>query len=127
MKKKPVYNTIPTKLTEVQFNEFILPHLKKGSRGPEKKVSFYKLFNYILILMHTGCQWYNLPIEKTQDNKPEIHYSRVFKSFKHWMKHGCFDKIFESSVLKLLKEDMLDLSVIHGDGTSTCAKKGVII
>jgi transposase len=127
MKKKRVFNTIPTKLTEEQFNEFVLPHLKKGDRGPDKKVSFYKIFNYILILMHTGCQWYNLPIEKDSSGNYEIHYTRVFKSFKYWLHHGCFDKIFESSVLRLATNKMLDLSVIHGDGTSNCAKKGVII
>ncbi|KKB96170.1 hypothetical protein SZ25_00726 [Candidatus Arcanobacter lacustris] len=126
-KKKRVFKAIPTKLTEVQFNEFVLPHLKKGARGPEKKVSFYKLFNYILKLMHTGCQWYNLPIEKDGRGVPEIHYTRVFRTFQHWMKHECFDKIFEASVLRLLKKKLLNISVIHGDGTSTCAKKGAII
>lgn len=127
MTKKPVFKKIPTQLTEEQFNEFVLPCLKKGARGPEKKLSFYKIFNYILKLMHTGCQWYNLPIEKDIFGKPETHYTRVFRTFQYWIKHGCFNKIFEASVLKLLKENKLNISVIHGDGTSTCAKKGVII
>ena len=127
MKKKSAFNSIPVVLSEGQFNEFVLPHLKKGSRGPSKKLSYFKIFNYILKLLHTGCQWYNLPIEKDQCNKPEIHYSRVFRSFQFWLKQGCFDHIFESSVLRLSQNKMLDLSVIHGDGTSTCSKKGVII
>ena len=77
--------------------------------------------------MHTGCQWYTLPIDKNHNNEPEIHHTTVFKTFKYWVMNNCFDKIFESSVLRLMKNKMLDLSVIHGDGTSTCAKKGVII
>ena len=51
----------------------------------------------------------------------------IFKMFRFWVKKGCFDKIFESTVLKLFEEKMLDTSVMHGDGTSTAAKKGEII
>jgi hypothetical protein len=127
MARKKQYNTIPVALSEKEFNEFILPHLKKGSRGPEKKISFYKLFNYILKLMHTGCQWKNVPIEKDDSGNPEIHYTSIFKMFRFWVKEGCFEKIFESTVLKLFEEKMLDTSVMHGDGTSTVAKKGEII
>lgn len=78
--------------------------------------------------MHIGCQWQEIPIAKDSNGKPEIHYTSIFKAFSFWIKHGCFDKIFETSVLKLFKAGMLDTSVLHGDGTScTTAKKGVII
>ena len=46
---------------------------------------------------------------------------------RFWVKEGCFDKIFESTVMKLFNEKMLDTSAMHGDGTSTAAKKGAII
>ena len=72
MAGKKQYNTIPVALSEKEFNEFILSHLKKGSRGPGKKISFYKLFNYILKLMHTGCQWKNIPIEKDESVKRHV-------------------------------------------------------
>jgi hypothetical protein len=127
MKKKRRYNSIPVVLRENEFNEFVLPHLKKGGRGPNKKISFFKLFNYILKLMHTGCQWGNIPIDKDETGKAEIHYTNIFNAFKFWVKHGCFDKIFEASVSKLFKSGMLDTSVLHGDGTCTTAKKGAII
>lgn len=126
MHTKRQYQKIPVALSEKEFNKFVLPHLKQGSRGPSKKISFYKLFNYILKLMHTGCQWYNLPIEKGANGKPEVHHVTVFKAFRYWEKHGCFDKIFESSVMRLFKNKMLDTTVLHGDGTSTAAKKGAI-
>jgi hypothetical protein len=127
MQAKGRYNRIPTALKENEFNEFVLPHLKKGSRGPNKKILFYKLLNYILKLMHTGCQWSNLPIEKDEHGNPEIHYTSILKMFKFWVRHGRFDKIFEASVLKLFESKMMDLSVLHGDGTTTSAKKGAII
>ena len=127
MQEKRRYNNIPTALKENEFNEFVLPHLKKGKRGPSKKLSFFKLFNYILYLMHTGCQWEKIPIDKDENGKPEIHYTNIFNAFKSWVKLECFDKIFESSVLRLLEAKLLDTSVLHGDGTCTTAKKGVII
>ena len=127
MKGKRQYNRIPTVLSLPEFNEFVLPHLIKGSRGPDRKLSFFKLFNYILKLMHTGCQWENIPIDKGIDGKPEIHYTNIFHAFKFWTKHGCFNKIFEASVLRLFEAKMLDTSVMHGDGTCTSAKKGEII
>jgi hypothetical protein len=65
--------------------------------------------------MHTGCQWKNIPIEKDESGKPEIHYTSIFKIFRYWVKEGCFDKIFDSTIMKLFKEKMLD--------TSTAAKK----
>ena len=94
MAKSKKYQSIPTFLHEEEFNEFVLPHLTKGSRGPETKVPYYRLFNYILKLMHTGCQWEELPIEKDAFGQPEIHYTRIFRTFQRWQKDGCFEKIF---------------------------------
>ena len=124
---KPRYNWIPTELSENDFNEFIFPHIKSGRRGPKPKISYFKMFNYFLYLMHTGCQWYKLPIDNDQFGRPEISYSRLFRHFQHWINSGFFDRVFEASVAKLAKESLLDLSVLHGDGTTTAAKKGVII
>lgn len=56
-------STIPTSLTEEQFNEHIAPYLSKAKRGFVCKIPLYKVFNYILYRLHTGCQWRRLPIE----------------------------------------------------------------
>lgn len=127
MKMTRRYNRIPTALSENEFNEFVLPHLKRGTRGPSKKISLFKLFNYILKLMHTGCQWEQIPIDKNEDGKPEIHYTNIYNAFKFWVKDGCFDRIFEASVARLFKAGMLNTVIVHGDGTFTTAKKGAII
>jgi hypothetical protein len=34
------------------------------------------------------------------------------------------DAIFEKSVLSLRESDLLDTLILHGDGTTTAAKKG---
>ena len=37
MARKKQYNPVPVVLSEKEFNEFILPHLKRGSIGANKK------------------------------------------------------------------------------------------
>lgn len=115
---------IPTYLTLQQFNEFVLPHLHIGSRGPHPKLSLHRIFNYILKLLYLGCQWKELPIDKNKDGQPEIHYTRIYGAFRRYEDQGCFDAIFAGSVSLLSRKGCLDISVIHGDGTTTAAKKG---
>ena len=115
---------IPTQLTRDQFEEFVLPHLHTGSRGPQPKLALHVIFNYILKLLYLGCQWKELPIEKNEAGRPEIHYTRLYGAFRRYEDHGCFDVIFAGSVSLLSLKGQLDISVIHGDGTTTAAKKG---
>jgi transposase len=84
----------------------------------------HSVFNYILRALYLGCQWKELPIEKDQQGRPEIHYSRIYSAFRRWQADGCFDAIFVGSVVTLQENHHLDISVIHGDGTTTAAKKG---
>jgi len=124
MAKPLKYKTIPTELTVQQFNEFILPSLTTGKRGPQPKLSSYALFQYILYLLHSGCQWKKLPIDKDENGKPEAHYTTIYRAFRRWEPDGCFDAIFGGAVLRLSHDGLFDVSVMHGDGTTTAAKKG---
>lgn len=56
-------STIPTSLAEKQFNQHINPYLSKAKRGFVCSIPLYKIFNYILYRLHTGCQWERLPID----------------------------------------------------------------
>jgi len=124
MEKNLVFSHIPTQLTEAQFALIVLPHLTVGRRGPNKKLPFFALFNYILKCLYLGCQWKELPIKMDSNGRPEIHYTTVYRAFRQWSANGCFTLIFFESVFMLMRDDRLDLSIIHGDGTSTNAKKG---
>ena len=115
---------IPTHLTLEQFEEFVLPHLHTGRRGPQPKLTLHVIFNYILKLLYLGCQWKELPIEKNGEGRPEIHYTRIYGAFRRYEAHGCFELIFAGSVSLLSLTGQLDISVIHGDGTTAAAKKG---
>jgi transposase len=124
MAKRQQWQWIPTHLTLAQFSQFVLPHLVVGSRGPTPKLSLHAIFNYILRLLYMGCQWHELPIGIGLDGRPEIHYTRLYRMFRFWQAHGCFDLIFTDSVAALHAANLLDTSIIHGDGTTTAAKKG---
>jgi transposase len=124
MTKSEQWQGIPTELSLEQFRQFVLPHLSIGSRGPAPKLSLHALFGYILKLLYMGCQWKELPIAKDRDGRPEIHYTRIYGAFRRWQADGCFEAIFAGSVLKLHQAELLDTTVIHGDGTTTAAKKG---
>ncbi|UJB73054.1 transposase (plasmid) [Acaryochloris sp. 'Moss Beach'] len=124
MPQTKFYKWIPTFLTLEQFETFVLPYLHIGSRGPQPKLSLHAIFNYILKLLHLGCQWSELPIEKDKNGRPEIHHSSIYRAFRRFETHGCFKDIFKASVSMLNEKGKLDASIIHGDGTTTAAKKG---
>jgi transposase len=122
--KSEQWQCIPTRLSIEQFQQFVLPHLSIGSRGPAPKLTLHAVFNYILQSLYLGCQWKELPIEKDLEGRPEIHYTRIYGAFRRWQADGCFEAVFAGSVLKLHQANLLDTTVIHGDGTTTAAKKG---
>ena len=95
-----------------------------GSRGPAPKLSLYKIFNYVLKILYLGCQWKELPIHKDGEGHPETHYTRIYRIWRRWVDNGCMDAIFAGSVSRLHEDGRLDTAVIHGDGTTTAAKKG---
>lgn len=111
---------LPVKISRADFNKYIDPYLSRGRRGPANRVSRYKIFNYILFILHTGCQWNRLPIWRH-----EISWSGVYHHHARWSKDGSYRNLFESGVERLHLANKLDLSVLHGDGSNTVAKKGV--
>jgi transposase len=117
---------IPVQLSAPKFNEFILPHLSRPKRGPKCKIGYHRLFNLILWVLYTGMQWKCLPIPKDPTGKPEIHYTNVCRAFAKWADDGSLQQAFIASVSHLSDEKQLDLSVLHGDGTNTVAKKGAM-
>ena len=52
------------------------------------------------------------------------HYTTIYKVFAKWTDDGSLWRAFVASVRHLAAEQQLDISVLHGDGTNTVAKKG---
>src|SRR5262245_28438129 len=122
--KKPVTTPIPVQLSATEFNQFILPHLSMPLRGPKCKLGYHRVFNLILWVLYTGMQWKCLPVPTDREGKAEIHYTTIYKVFAKWADDGSLQQAFIASVRHLADQKHLDLSVLHGDGTNTVAKKG---
>ena len=61
--------------------------------------------------------------EEGQEKRPAMDLARGLSSAK-WADDGSLWHAFVASVAHLSAEKHLDLSVLHGDGTNTVAKKG---
>ena len=118
-KNKKDYNPLVKRVSQKEFNRYILPQLKKPLMGPKPKLSLYKIFNYVLYVLSTGCQWEQLPVYHN-----EIHWSNIYKWHNRWSKNGSYQNLFESTVDLLNRKGKLDTSILHGDGSNTVAKKG---
>src|SRR5258708_19619975 len=110
---------IPVKLSDVQFEEFVLPHLTHGGRGPAPKLPLRKIFNYILKVLYLGCQWKELPIEKDQAGCPEIHRTSVYRAFRHWQAHVCTVSILFVPASSLHPSHLPNTSIIPSNSTTT--------
>jgi transposase len=84
------------------------------------------LFTLILWVLYTGMQWKCLPVPKDAQCKRDLHYTNVYRAFAKWADDGSLEQAFTASVAHLSAEKHLDLSVLHGDGTNTVAKKGAM-
>jgi transposase len=117
--KNICYNKLPIRVTQNEFNNYVKPYLSRRKRGPKSKISYYKIFNYVLYVLHTGIQWDQLPVCRN-----EIYWTNVYKHHNRWSKDGSYRRLFESSVTALDKLGKLDLSLFHIDGSNVVAKKG---
>ena len=54
------------------------------------------------------------------------NYTTVYKVFAKWADDGSLWHAFVASVAQLSAAKKLDLTILHGDGTNTVAKKGAM-
>src|SRR3989338_541058 len=83
----PLYNKLPKQVGRADFNRYIKPHLLVGTRGPDTKISTYKIFNHILKVLHTGMQWYNLDTARDR-----VSWQAIYYHHNHWSKDGSYSK-----------------------------------
>lgn len=115
---------IPTSLTDKEFDQHVRPYVSVAKRGFECSIPLYKVFNYILYRLHTGCQWEMLSIEPDPDDprKKEIGWHAIYHHFRKWSKDGSLEKVWQGSIMTI--ETDLNLSELNLDGSHAIAKKG---
>jgi transposase len=121
---KPATTPIPVQLSAPEFEAFLLPHLSMPKRGPKCKLGYYRVFHLLLRVLYTGMQWKCWPVPTDAEGNPAIHDTTVYKVFARWADDGSLWQAFIARVRHLAVEKQLDLSVLHGDGPNTVAKKG---
>ena len=117
-------STIPTSLTEKQFDEHVRPYIRVAKRGYECQIPLYKVFNYILYRLHTGCQWHQIPIQDDPEDprKKEISWHGVYYHFRKWSRDGSLERVWRGSIMTI--KATLNLSELNLDGSHVIAKKG---
>ncbi len=117
-------NTIPTKISKEDFEINILPYLSTAQRGFVSKIPLYLIFNGILYVLYTGCQWKSLPTKEFMDeeNDIELTYQAYAHHFRKWAKNDSLRALFMASIVAISM--YVDLSEINLDGTHTISKKG---
>jgi len=113
---------IPIAVTESHFDQHIRPHLTTAQRGYVSAIPLYKIFNYIIYKLRTGCQWEFLPMDTTPDGVPEASYQVPYYHFRKWSRDGSLQRLFDASIMTIRGE--LNLSEINLDGSHSAAKKG---
>src|SRR5215475_9024592 len=114
-----VFHHIPAEVSRRDFNRSISPHLHRPHKGPKPKLSLYKIFTYILYVLHTGIPW-----DQLKTKRHELHDTNVYKWHNRWSKDGSYQSLFAASIIQWHHTDQLDTSVLHGDGSNTVVKKG---
>jgi transposase len=117
-------STIPTKVTQDEFERHFLPHLNTARRGFVSRIPLHKIFNYILYRLHTGCQWEQLPIapDPLNADKKEISHHAVYHHFRKWSRDASLEKAWLASIIEV--QDEMNLSEMSVDGSHAIAKKG---
>ena len=115
---------IPTKLSPAQFAVYVEPYLSQAERGFICQIPLYKVFNYILYLLHTGCQWYELPVapDPYRPGSPEISWQAIYALFCKWCLDESWERVWIASIHTI--QGRIDASVLILDGSHSLAKKG---
>ena len=115
-------STIPVSLTEEQFTTHIQPYLSVAKRGFVSEQPLWKIFNLVLYVLHTGCQWPETPVPKDAFDQPLMSWQVPRYHFYKWSKDGSFERLFSAGILKVKYE--LNLAILNLDGSHSAAKKG---
>jgi transposase len=113
---------IPVSVTDEQFTTHIKPYLSTAKRGYQSKQPLVQIFNLVLHVLHTGCQWEETPVPQDSAGHPLMSWQVPRYHFYKWSKDGSFERLFHAGILKIRYE--LNLSILNLDGSHSAAKKG---
>jgi hypothetical protein len=87
-------------------------------------LTLHVIFNYILRVLYLRYQRKELPIEKDRHGRPEFTTRASISPFGGVKRTDALMPFSRARCSNVIKTVRLDSSIIHGDGTTTAAKKG---
>src|SRR5262245_34411760 len=123
---QPGTTPIPVQLSAPECAAFLLPPLSMPKRGPKCTLGYYRVFHLILCVLYTGLQWKCLPRPRDSNGKPAIHDTPIYTVLARWADDGSLWQAFVASGRQLAVAPQLAISILHGDGPNTVAKKGAM-
>jgi len=106
--KTNLFSEMPDSLWEKI--EPILEPFKRKRLGGSPPLSFRNIMNGILFRLKTGCQWSMIPA--CYGSKSAIH-----EHYRHWVRRGVFDEIFQAYLEEYHAKDGLELEWQSMDGS----------
>ena len=108
-------------LSEDSINNWIVPHLSVGRRGPRVHVAAGKVIGAILYKLKTGCQWRLLPVKELL-GEGGLGWQGVYYHFQKWAADGSLRRAWVE--LLRCKRGLLNLCSVQLDGSQTVCKNG---
>jgi transposase len=122
----PATPPMPVHLSAPELETFLLPHLSLPKRGPQCNLGYDRVLNLIVWVLYTGMPWKCLPVPPDAQGQPASPYTTIDTGVAKWADDGSLWPAFVASVRHRAAEKQLELRVLHGDGTTTVAKKGAM-
>ena len=98
-----------------------MPYLSVAKREFPIKFDLLSIVTAILYKLKSGCQWEYLPMRHFFDGEVSS-YKTVFHHYRKWCKLGDWEMMFSRLFRKYLH--LLDLSLLHIDGSHTPSVRG---
>ncbi|TXH67007.1 MAG: IS5 family transposase [Thiothrix sp.] len=108
-------------LSKDMIEQYIIPHLSKGNRGPKPLIPLYQIVKLVLYRLESGCKWRQIPIRHFV-SEATICWKTIYHHFRKWSKDGSWQKSWTN--LLASNRVKLDMSCVQLDGSHTPAKKG---
>jgi transposase len=93
----------------------LLPRPKKTGRP---RADDRSILNAIFYVLHTGCQWKEIPRERYGP------YSTAANRLRIWQSAGIWQRVQSSLLLLLLRKQKINLTTCYLDGSLITSKRG---
>ncbi|MFH1353869.1 MAG: transposase [bacterium] len=112
-----VYGRASSDLTDEEWHT-VMPLMPPPKHTGRPRAPDRQVLDAIFFVLHTGCQWKELPRERYGA------YSTAANRLRHWQANGTWPKIQTALLLLLLRKQQINLTSCYLDGALIASKRG---